>query len=147
MSLLHNNSVKETWKIWLIQDMGRVKRISYLSPMRAAKVQASLRIRTVSPEPPLLAHTSSESKGTSVRKPDPWPLWMAGHARLKFVMMECSKTQIRLTGLTRYTGMWENMFSRRSILQVSGFRKSKKLKQELFFCQCFASKMLEKLLC
>ena len=29
----------------------------------AAKVQASLRIRAVSPEPPLLAHTSSESKG------------------------------------------------------------------------------------
>ena len=34
----------------------------------------------------------------SVRKPDPWPLWMAGHAQLKFVMTECSKTQIRLTG-------------------------------------------------
>ena len=33
------------------------------------------------------------------RKPDPWPLWMAGHAQLKFVMTECSKTQIRLTGL------------------------------------------------
>ena len=34
----------------------------------------------------------------SDRKPDPWPLWMAGHAQLKLVMMECSKTQIRLTG-------------------------------------------------
>ena len=44
--------------------VGRVKRIWYLSPMRAAKVQASLRIRAVSPEPPLLAHTSSESRGT-----------------------------------------------------------------------------------
>ena len=32
-------------------------------------------------------------------KPDLWPLWMAGHAQLKFVMTECSKTQIRLTGL------------------------------------------------
>ena len=31
--------------------------------MRAAKVQASLRIRAVSPEPPLLTHTSSESRG------------------------------------------------------------------------------------
>ena len=31
------------------------------------------------------------------REPDPWPLWMAGHAQLKFVMTECSKTQIRLT--------------------------------------------------
>ena len=35
----------------------------------------------------------------SDRKPDPWPLWMAGLAQLKFVMTECSKTQIRLTGL------------------------------------------------
>ena len=32
--------------------------------MRTAKVQASLRIRAVSPEPSLLAHTSSESRGT-----------------------------------------------------------------------------------
>ena len=44
------------------KHMGRVKRIWYLSPMRAAKVQA----------------------------------------QLKFVMMECSKTQIRLTGLIWY---------------------------------------------
>ena len=49
--------------------MGRVKRIRYLSPMRAAKVQASLRIRAVSPEPPLLAHTSRESRGTFRQKP------------------------------------------------------------------------------
>ena len=41
--------------------MDRDKRIWYLSPMRAAKVQAS---RAVSPEPSLLAHTSSESRGT-----------------------------------------------------------------------------------
>ena len=33
----------------------------------------------------------------SDRKPDPWPLWMAGRAQLKFVMTECLKTQIRLT--------------------------------------------------
>ena len=51
-----------------MNDMGRVKRILYLNPMRAAKVQASLRIRTVSPEPPLLAHTSSESSGTFRQK-------------------------------------------------------------------------------
>ena len=36
--------------------------------MRAAKVQASWRIRAVSPEPPLLAHTSSESRGTVRQK-------------------------------------------------------------------------------
>ena len=48
--------------------VGRVKRIWYLSPVRAAKVQASLRINAVSPEPPLLAHTSSESRGTFRQK-------------------------------------------------------------------------------
>ena len=35
----------------------------------------------------------------SDRKPGPWPLRMAGHAQLKFIMTECSKTQIRLKGL------------------------------------------------
>ena len=49
-------------------QLGRVKRIWYLSPMRAAKVQASLRIRAVSPEPPLLAQTSNESRGTFRQK-------------------------------------------------------------------------------
>ena len=49
-------------------NMGRAKRICYLSPMRAAKVQASLRIRAVSPEPSLLAHTSSELRGTFRQK-------------------------------------------------------------------------------
>ena len=74
--------------------MSSVKRIWYLSPMRAAKVQASLRIRAVSPEPSLLAHTSSESRGTFRQKAR-----IAGHAQLKFVMTECSKTQTGLTGL------------------------------------------------
>ena len=32
----------------------------------------------------------------SDRKPDPWPLWIAGHAQLKFVMTDFSKTQICL---------------------------------------------------
>ena len=36
--------------------------------MLAAKVKASLRIRAVSPEPPLLAYTSSESRGTVRQK-------------------------------------------------------------------------------
>ena len=58
--------------------MDRVKRIWYLSPMRAAKVQASLRIRAVSPEPSLLAHRSSESRGTfrqKARSVDPLNGW------------------------------------------------------------------------
>ena len=57
-----------TFVVCCQDNMGRVKRIWYLSPMRAAKVQASLRIRAVSPEPPLLAHTSSESRGTFRQK-------------------------------------------------------------------------------
>ena len=36
--------------------------------MRAAKVQVSLCMRAFSPEPPLLAHTSSESRGTFRQK-------------------------------------------------------------------------------
>ena len=57
------------------------------------KVQASLRS---------LAWTSAArsykqcQEEPSDRKPHPCPLWMAGHAQLKFVMTECSKTQIRL---------------------------------------------------
>ena len=39
-----------------------------IASMRVAKVQASLRIRAVSPEPPLLAHTGSESRGTFRQK-------------------------------------------------------------------------------
>ena len=51
-----------------VEHLDRVKRIWYLSPMWAAKVQASLRIRAVSPEPSLLAHKSSESRGTFRQK-------------------------------------------------------------------------------
>ena len=55
-------------EMYIYSYLDRVKRIWYLSPMRAAKVQASLRIRAVSPEPPLLAHTSSESSETFRQK-------------------------------------------------------------------------------
>ena len=48
--------------------LGRFKQIWFLSPMRAAKVQVSLRIRAVSPESLLLAYTSSESRGTFKQK-------------------------------------------------------------------------------
>ena len=51
-----------------VRHLDRVKRIWYLSLMRAAKVQASLCIRAVSPEPPLLAHTSIESRETFRQK-------------------------------------------------------------------------------
>ena len=66
-SIIHEHSCKLFY-------MGRVKRIWYLSPMRAV----------IQEEP-------------SDRMSDPWPLWMAGHVQSKFIMMECSKTQIHLT--------------------------------------------------
>ena len=66
--------------------------------MRAAKVQASLCIRAVSPEPSLLAHISSKSRGTFRQKARSLAPLNGWASQLKFVMTECSKTQIRLTG-------------------------------------------------
>ena len=83
--------------------MDRVKRIWYLLPMRAAKVQASLRIRAVSPEPSLLAHTSSESRGTFRQKARS----LAQLNGWAFVITECSKTQIRLTRLIFMWALYE----------------------------------------
>ena len=54
--------------------MDRVKRIWFVLPMRAAKVQASLRIRAVSPEPLLSLIQAVSREKPSDRKPDPWPL-------------------------------------------------------------------------
>ena len=58
----------DSWPRPNINHMDRVKRIWYLSPIRAAKVQASLRIRPVSPEPHIQAVSQEEP---SDRKPDP----------------------------------------------------------------------------
>ena len=70
--LIHGFVPVKTWLLiarnTAFYAMDRVKRIWYLSLIRAAKVQASLRIRAVSPEPSLLAHTSSESRGTFRQK-------------------------------------------------------------------------------
>ena len=64
----------ENIKCALIRDeLDRVKRILVLIAYASSEVQASLHIRAVSPEPSLLAHISSESRGTLYRKPDPWP--------------------------------------------------------------------------
>ena len=66
--LIYSSTHDKIKKSRYLYNMDRVKRIWYLSPMRAAKVQASLRICAVSPEPSLLAHTSSESRGTFRQK-------------------------------------------------------------------------------
>ena len=60
----------------------------------------------------------------SDRKPDPWPLWMAGHAQLKFVMTECSMTLIRLTGLIWHSKMAKVCFC---CMHTDLFNKRKKL--------------------
>ena len=63
--------IRGIWIILILYNffyLDHVKRIWYLSPIRAAKVQASLRIRAVSPEPSLLAYTSSESRGAFRQK-------------------------------------------------------------------------------
>ena len=80
-------------------QVDRVKRIWYLLSMRAAKVQASLRIRAVSPEPPLLAHTSNESRGTfrqKARSLAPLNGWACAVKICHDGMLEDT---IRLTGL------------------------------------------------
>ena len=69
ITCMNNRKMDNRRPLYCMNDhMDRVKRIWYLSPTRAAKVQASLRIRAVSPEPSLLAHTSSESRGTFRQK-------------------------------------------------------------------------------
>ena len=63
--LFNNGMCTCDFDMYINNQMDRVKRIWYLSTMRAAKVQASLRgslIPAVSQEEP------------SDRKPDPWPL-------------------------------------------------------------------------
>ena len=66
--MIQSSLLLSTFLAKLQKSLDRVKRIWYFSPMRAAKVQASLGIRAVSPEPSLLAHTSSESRGTFRQK-------------------------------------------------------------------------------
>ena len=82
--------------------MDCVKRIWYLSPMRAAKVQASCASAQSRKNLRCSLMQAVSQEEPSDRKPDPWPLWMAGHAQLKFVITECSKTHFRLTGLIWY---------------------------------------------
>ena len=47
----------------------------------------------------------------SDRKPDPWPLSMAGHAQLKFVMTECHDGMLEDTNSldgAHVTNVWNN---------------------------------------
>ena len=82
--------------------MGRVKRIWYLSHMRAAKVQASLASAQSRQNTRCSLLQAVSQEDPSDRKPDPLPLWIAGHAQLKLIMTECSKTPIRLKRRNRW---------------------------------------------
>ena len=46
---------------------------------------------------------------------------MAGHAQLKFVMTECSKTQIRLTGLIYYVYQDYNIYKQSSNIYIETY--------------------------
>ena len=86
------NSCKIIWPY-----LGRVKRIWYLSHMRAAKFRRACASAQSCQNLRYSLIQAASQEEPSDRKPDPWPLWMTGHARLKFVMTECSMTQICLT--------------------------------------------------
>ena len=62
---------------------------------------------------------------------------MAGHAQLKFVMTECSKTQIRLAGLI------SNLYKHLSFFLVAFIKAKQKYAFDLFtkFVQCSYHKM------
>ena len=57
--------------------LDRVKRIWYLLPMGAVKVQASASAQSCQNLRCSLIEAVSQEE-PSDRKPDPWPLWMAG---------------------------------------------------------------------
>ena len=75
----------------------------------------------------------------SDRKPDPWPFWIAGHAQLKFVMTECSKTQIRLTGLN-----WRRCRCGCNVINISARRHVAHLKK-FFMCLFIRTEDIRKL--
>ena len=83
----------------------------------------------------------------SDRKPDPWPLWMAGHAQLRLVMPECSKTQIRLKRPNWWKKVWRRLVQHEN-LQLMEKKKKKEVTSCLGwnpevllvqFCKCLAS--------
>ena len=81
----HNWTASSEFGTYHLYEQQRLRR-ACASAQSRQNLRCSL-IQAVSQEKP------------SDRKSDPLPLWMAGHAQLKFVMAECSKIQIRLTGL------------------------------------------------
>ena len=111
-SLNVNILILQVWKVKLLNCGKSLSSLCFEEVQSYGPRQANL---------VLIAYASSEVSGETAhpcadaliqaasqgepsdRKPDPWPLWMAGHAQLKFVMTECSKTQIRLTGLILFS--------------------------------------------
>ena len=107
--------------------------------MRAAKVQASLRIRAVSPEPLLLAHTSSESRGTfrqKTRSLAPLNDWACAveichdgmledtnsldGAQIVFLQVLRSRTSTTFFENDLAEGLWENCHAYKSIWGLQG---------------------------
>ena len=88
--------------------------------MRAAKVQASLRIRAVSPEPPLLAHTSSESRGTFRQKARSLALLNGWACAVKTCHDGMFEDTNSLDGAQLVLNVFENIIKYMIVLFVSG---------------------------
>ena len=88
----HIPQLAETQRLSCVIRFWQQRHVTFIWTASSASAQSRQNLRCS-----LIQAVNQEEP--SDRKPDPWPLWMAGHAQLKFVMTECSKTQIRLTGL------------------------------------------------
>ena len=118
-----------------------IEPVTSRSPERTL-YQLSYRGRSRQANLVLIAYASSEGSGEqsrlnlrcsliqavsqeepSDRKPDPWPIWMAGHAQLKFNITECSKTQIRLTELIFWIEVYMSEYCEISISYMSPVKR------------------------
>ena len=84
----------------------QLMRLWYLSHRRPSKAKASLRIRAVSPEPSLFAHTKYRSRRRVRPKIRRLAHWMAAHARLKNEFTEDEKCHNLMSWLI-WRRVWE----------------------------------------
>ena len=122
--------------------MSQHMRLWYLSHRRPAKAQASLRIRAVSPEPSLFAHTKYGSRQTVRPKIRHLPHWIAAHARLKNEFTEdekCHKIMSWLifqhTFMSMFCAKWESVQFRNCLAQ-SGNSHFVGRSRNSYFAQC-----------
>ena len=102
--LSHVDSEKPLWLTWQKSNSIKVHNWTASSEFGTYRLCEQRRFRRVCASAqsrqnlPCSLIQAVKQEEPSDRKPDPWPSWLAGHTHLKFVMTECSKTQIRLKG-------------------------------------------------